>query len=356
MARTRSTLHSRSTWSARATRSAWRGISPGFSVAAGPRAAPAPARRVRPGRRRARRRRALRSRLLVLRLESHQPVLEAHGISRMRRASAGVASARPDAGTMRTAAATSSGALASTPLSGRGCPPAPPARGRRAAAPARPWAARARPTPATAPVDRLGQPLHQEAQVPLVAGHAARHAQHELHVVGRREVALARGASAACRACRRRRPRTPGTSPRSRSRAAIRTMSGRAFTNTSSPKFMVPRLSVPISAPSTSDPSRSSTRHAHRARRSSTARPRRCPPARMRSTISRKWAASCEGRPSGQRAWRCTTAAPARQAATDGGGDLGRRVRDRRALRAGHLGAHHRRGDDDLSPWLALRR
>ena len=75
-------------------------------------------------------------------------------------------------------------------------------------------------------------------------------------------------------------------------------MSGRELTKTSSPKFMVPMLRVAISAPATSEPSRSSTPIP-------TAPPvehwttTSLPAARMRSTISRKWAASCEGRPSG---------------------------------------------------------
>src|SRR6266545_848457 len=42
----------------------------------------------------------------------------------------------------------------------------------------------------------------------------------------------------------------------------------------------------------------------------------RLPAARIRSTISRKCCGSCDGRPSGQRAWRWTTAAPARPAST----------------------------------------
>src|SRR5512142_767972 len=106
-----------------------------------------------------------------------------------------------------------------------------------------------------------------------------------------------------------------GTRPLSWRRPAILTTSVRAFTNTASPKFMVPRLSVPISAPSTSDPRRSSTLIP-------TAPPvehwttTSQPAPRMRSTISWKCASSWEGRPSGQRACRCTTAAPARQAST----------------------------------------
>ena len=92
-------------------------------------------------------------------------------------------------------------------------------------------------------------------------------------------------------------------------------MSGRVFWNTSSPKFIVPRFKVPISAPSTSEPSRSSTDMP-------TAPPvehwttTSLPASRMRSMISRKCSGRWDGRPSGQRACRWTAAAPARHAST----------------------------------------
>ena len=72
---------------------------------------------------------------------------------------------------------------------------------------------------------------------------------------------------------------------------------------------------MPISAPSTSEPSRSSTDMP-------TAPPvehwttTSLPASRMRSMISRKCSGRWDGRPSGQRACRWTAAAPARHAST----------------------------------------
>ena len=82
-----------------------------------------------------------------------------------------------------------------------GCPPARRGRGRRARSASSAMGSWKRPTPATDQWRRLGQPLEQERQVPLARGHAARHAEHELHVVGLRRGGPSRGASAACRAC-----------------------------------------------------------------------------------------------------------------------------------------------------------
>ena len=177
----------------------------------------------------------------------------------------------------------------------RGCPPGPPARARRGPAPAPASSSCARPTPAAVQCMGSGNPSTRKLKFRALRAHPARHPQHELHVIGGREMSLARAATPACRACPASYTSHSGTSPRSRSRAAMRTMSGRLFTKTSSPKFIVPRLSVAISGAVDQRAAAARRRSCRPRRRWSTARPRRSPRPRRRSMISRKCSALLRG-------------------------------------------------------------